>query len=143
MAAAHVDHLSGSELAKLRLSLILRTMTGEISVAEACTELHVCESRFHALRTNWLQDAIELLEPRPIGRPPKADNAESARIEELEALVRALECQLDVSRTSEEVARILVASAASDPRNPPKKRDVAAARKEGRRQLERQRVARS
>jgi hypothetical protein len=71
LAAGHVEHLNGSELAKLRLSLILRTMLGELSVAEACAELEVCESRFHALRTHWLQESLELLEPRRTGRPPK------------------------------------------------------------------------
>ena len=59
MGPRHVKHLSGSERAKLRLSMILKTMLGELTVAEACAQLQVCESRFHALRNVWLQEALE------------------------------------------------------------------------------------
>jgi transposase InsO family protein len=41
-------------------------------VPEACRRLGIGESRFHDLRGAWLQEALELLEPRPLGRPPRA-----------------------------------------------------------------------
>lgn len=145
MAAGHVEHLSGSELAKLRLNLILRTMLGELSVAEACAELHVGESRFHALRTQWLQESLELLEPRPTGRPPKDDeSSESSRITELETKVRELQCRLGVAETREEVTRILGGSSPTDPGMEVKKTGGSAAAKRWlrlrRRQQQRQRM---
>ena len=69
LGAGHVDQLSGSERAKLRLATILNTLRGELKVADACQQLGVCQSRFFAMRHHWLQEALELLEPRPAGRP--------------------------------------------------------------------------
>jgi hypothetical protein len=72
LGAAHVDHLTGSPLAKERLRWILQTMRGERTVQEACRALSIGPSRFHAMRNRWLQRAVGLLEPRRAGRPPKA-----------------------------------------------------------------------
>ena len=75
LATGHVERLSGSELAKLRLTTLLQTLRGELTVPEACARLEIGESRFHALRNQWLQEALELLEPRPLGRPRQATAA--------------------------------------------------------------------
>ena len=72
LATGHVDRLQGSEPAKQRLTVLLETLRGELPVPEACARLGIGESRFHALRGAWLQEALELLEPRPLGRPPQA-----------------------------------------------------------------------
>ena len=50
LGAGHVDQLSGSERAKLRLATILNTLRGELKVADACQQLGVCQSRFFAMR---------------------------------------------------------------------------------------------
>ena len=71
LGAAHVDHLTGSPLAKERLRWILQTMRGERTVEEACRALSIGPSRFHAMRNRWLQRAVGLLEPRRAGRPPQ------------------------------------------------------------------------
>lgn len=76
--------LSGSELAKRRMALFLRTLSGETSVTRACAELQICESRFYGQRAEWLQESLSLLEPRPSGRPPKP--VPTARPEEVQAL---------------------------------------------------------
>jgi transposase-like protein len=108
LAAGHVDGLSGSELAKLRLSLILQAMLGEVTVAEACEQLGIGESRFHAMRNRWLQEALELLEPRPIGRPPKpAASASTDQIAQLEADNRLLQHQLQAAGVRDRIAEIL------------------------------------
>jgi len=108
LAAGHVDGLSGSELAKLRLSLILQAMLGEVTVAEACEQLGIGESRFHAMRNCWLQEALELLEPRPIGRPPKpAASASTHQIAQLEADNRRLQHQLQAAGVRDRIAEIL------------------------------------
>ena len=108
LGAAHVERLDGSPLAKRRLVLILQTMCGELTVSEACRVLSICESRFHALRNQWLQEALELLEPRRAGRPPKTPEAPDA--EQMSALVaenQQLRQQVEVAAVREQLARVM------------------------------------
>lgn len=108
LGAAHVEHLNGTQRAKERLAMILKTMRGELTVSEACHALSICESRFHALRNQWLQEALELLEPRPTGRPRRLPDAPSA--EEVAALAsenERLREELLVAEVREEVARVM------------------------------------
>lgn len=108
LATGHVEGLSGSERAKRRLTTILRTMTGELTIAEACAELGVCESRFHGLRHEWLQASLELLEPRPMGRPPKrSPPVDGDQLAELLAEKEALQQQLHVAEVRREIAAVL------------------------------------
>ena len=105
----HVERLSGSELAKQRLTTILQTLRGELTVPEACARLGICEARFHALRSAWLQDALELLEPRQLGRPPHpADVSElQSRLQALETQNEQLRHQLAASEVRRELAHVL------------------------------------
>jgi transposase-like protein len=118
-----VERLSGSELAKQRLTIILQTLRGELTVPEACARLGICEARFHALRSAWLQDALELLEPRQLGRPPHpADVSElQSRLQALETQNEQLRHQLAASEVRRELAEAL----------PHVVRDSAAAVKKG------------
>jgi transposase-like protein len=65
-----VKSLPGSEAAKQRLELILDTLAGKCTIPKACEALGVNETRFHELRNQWIRNAVQLLEPRPSGRPP-------------------------------------------------------------------------
>lgn len=108
LGAAHVERLDGSPLAKRRLALILRTMRGELSVREACRVLSICESRFHALRNQWLQESLELLEPRRVGRPPKVPEIPDA--EQISAVVhenQQLRQQVVAAEVRERLARVI------------------------------------
>ena len=108
LGAAHVEHLNGTRLAKRRLEMILKTMRGEITVGEACQRLSIGESRFHALRNQWLQASLELLEPRPTGRPRQVPEAPSS--EEVTALAsenERLRQELMVAEVREEVACVM------------------------------------
>lgn len=107
LAARHVDNLCGSERAKLRLQTILQTLQGQMTVAEACGVLGIGESRFHALRNQWLQESMELLEPRPLGRPPQVVSPEQAEVARLEAENRDLRQQRRVAEVREELAQRL------------------------------------
>ena len=108
LAAGHVEHLSGSETAKHRLEMILKAMLGDVTVAEACNELGIGESRFHSLRNQCLQQALALLEPRRVGRPPKQpESDEIRRIAELKEVVKELEQQVDVADARREITEIL------------------------------------
>jgi hypothetical protein len=108
LGAAHVEHLHGTRLAKRRLEMILKTIRGEITVGEACQALSIGESRFHALRNQWLQESVELLEPRPTGRPrrlPEVPNAE--QVAALESEIQRLRQELMVAEVREEVGRVM------------------------------------
>lgn len=115
LAAGHVEHLEGSPHARLRMQLILECMQGLKTVSEACEQLDIGESRFHALRSQWLQEALELLEPRPIGRPPKPVNdvALAERLRELETENAQLRDRLRTAQVQLELRDIDAAAAAS------------------------------
>jgi hypothetical protein len=105
--AALVDRLDGSPQAKHRLELILRTVAGEISIPQACAELHIGTSRFHQMRTEVLQEALDALEPRPRGRPPTLQSPQEARVEELTGQVQSLKVDLRAAQIREELATVL------------------------------------
>jgi len=101
----YVEKLQGPADAKRRLEVILRTVAGACRVQEACEELGVSEARFHQLRQEALQAALDGLTPRPPGRPaaPPAD----ARVAELERQNEALRLELLAAQTREEIALVL------------------------------------
>jgi len=100
----HVDQLNGSERAKLRLATILNTLRGELKIADACQQLSVCESRFFALRNDWLQESLELLEPRPTGRPPKPPVApQQVKLEQTGARLKQQLLEAEVRRDVEQI----------------------------------------
>jgi transposase-like protein len=101
----HVDALSGDEATKARLKAILATLTGDLSVPEACARLGVSESRFHELRQMALTAMLEGLAPRPVGRPP-TEPEESAEVRHLKAQRAWLEEELEIARTRLEVALV-------------------------------------
>jgi transposase-like protein len=93
----HVDHLEGPKESKHRLRVILETLSGTRSVAEACRELEVSEARFHEMRKQALEAALAGLSPGRAGRPPKDRPEEPGRVEELESEVRELEVDLQAA----------------------------------------------
>ena len=82
----HVDRLEGDSAQKQRLRVVLETLSGERSVEQACTDLRVSASRFHEIRREALQGALDGLAPGAAGRPVHADPAADA--ERLNALER-------------------------------------------------------
>jgi len=88
-----IDHLSGNEDCKARLKAFLQTMTGQCTVPEVCQELGIRQSRFFILRSDWLQEALGLLEPKRVGRPRKAIH-EEPQVTHLKQRVHQLEQQL-------------------------------------------------
>lgn len=123
LAVGHVEHLRGSDHARLRLKLILQCMLGNLTVGAACEQLGIGQARFHAMRNQWLQEALELLEPRRTGRPPKrlASDELLARVAQLESEKRDLEQQLRLAEAREQVVTI-TASTSPPPSAAPEKK---------------------
>jgi hypothetical protein len=64
-----VEVLHGDEQDKLRLRMILATITGELTIEQACRQLRIKRTRFYEMRGGVLQTALDALKPRGPGRP--------------------------------------------------------------------------
>jgi hypothetical protein len=126
--------LEGSGQAKERLEVILATITGQLTVDQACRRLAVKPSRFYQMRTEILEASLECLEPRPMGRPPHVATAEEARCAELEQQVEQLQAELKLSEVREEIARTMPHMAES---HAPGKKTKAIKKKQTRRRPKR------
>lgn len=98
------DKVEGSEQAKERLKVILQTVSGEISVADACKQLGLSEARFHELRQAWLQAACTALEPKPMGRPKETTFEEEVELLRLHRENKQLKMHLRAAQIREEIA---------------------------------------
>ena len=99
----HVDRLDGPEDLKRRLRVLLDTLSGRVSVAQACEELGVSESRLHELRREALEGALGALMPKPAGRPARAETT-TEREKELEGRIQELEVDLQAALVRTELA---------------------------------------
>jgi transposase-like protein len=97
-----VDSFDAGNLERERLRIILQTLSGEVSVVEACELLDVSETRFHDLRTQALQAAVISLAPKPRGRPSKPGAPEE--VQKLKEQVMDLELELQTQRVKTEIA---------------------------------------
>jgi transposase-like protein len=102
-----VEALEGSAVAKRRMQLILETLAAQRSVQEASRELGVSPAAFHKMRRRFFQEAVSLLEPKPVGRP-RREPSEAERVRRsLEAENRELRIDLEAARIREELAIVL------------------------------------
>ena len=99
-----VEGLEGSQAAKRKLKVILETIAGQRSIADACRELGMNEPAFHKVRSRTLREAVEGLEPRPPGRPPEAQPQKEPEVETLKSEVETLRLELEMARVREEIA---------------------------------------
>jgi hypothetical protein len=111
LALEHVRRLNGSEHAKQRMTTLLETLQSACDVGEACAQIHLSESQFHAVRHRWLQGSLQLLEPRTPGRRPKPCSPDTERIQQLEQEVGDLQRELTLTRARCEVLEAFQASA--------------------------------
>lgn len=109
LATGHVEQVGGSPRAKARLRAILQTLSGQWTVPQACAAVGLHEAHFHALRHTWLQGAVALLEPRPVGRPPQVVDPQYAADQQR---IAELEQQVALATAGREVAQVLAASSA-------------------------------
>jgi hypothetical protein len=83
--------------------LLLETLSGQRTVTAASQMLGISRRRFHTLRTEFLHSALDMLAPRPAGRPSQKpiSNDYMAR---LEAEVHTLQIDLRAAQVREEIA---------------------------------------
>ncbi len=113
-----VDRQEGTAEAKLRLKIIIETLSGERTIPSACEVLGINESAFHKLRERHLQESVEGLERRTPGRKRREPTPEERRIAELEMQVKRLDRELEASRIREDLA--LLMPHVLEPRRPKK-----------------------
>ena len=99
-----VDALQAGEESKRRLKLILETLSGTVTIPEACEQLGLSEPAFHKLRAQWLSGAVELLAPRPPGRPAQPERPEQKLIEQMERQIFELKKEAHAARLRAEIA---------------------------------------
>jgi transposase-like protein len=102
--SALVEGLEASAEARLRLRLVLETISGSLTVEEACRQLGIGESRFHAMRQEALAAAAAGLEPAPAGRPPKPRPEDDPERQKLLAQLDEARFELQAARLREQIA---------------------------------------
>jgi hypothetical protein len=100
-----IDGIAAPRAARRRVRLVLATVVGHLSVAEACAHLGVRRSRFHALRQQVLRGALEAASTRPRGRPrTRVDETPTVRalrerIVDLELALRTTQLRSEIALT--------------------------------------------
>jgi len=115
-----------SEVARQRLTVILETLAGVLTIEEACRVLNVNRSRFHDLRREFLGRAAGLLEPRQPGPKPRQPTEAQLEIQRLQDEIVQLKLDLKATQVREEIALVM-------PRLLIRKRGAAAGKKTRRR----------
>lgn len=105
--AGLVARLDGSERAKKRLQCFLETISGKMSVPDACRELGIGEAMFHRARSQWLEDSLACLEPRPMGRPPLDEDPASEDAAALKKQIVELRLHLRAAQIREKIAVVM------------------------------------
>ncbi len=100
----HVDGLKGDPEDKLRLKILLATVTGEMLVDEACDELDLGPTQLASLRRQVLQGALEALRARPVGRPRRSAVVTDEEVEAMRQRIVELEQDAVVLRSKLELA---------------------------------------
>lgn len=102
-----VKGLEGDAAQRERLELILLTVAGKLGVSEACARLGITPQRFHQLREECMQAALENLALRPGGRPSNKTLAHQEQLDALQQENERLRLELKASKLREEIALVL------------------------------------
>lgn len=102
LGLGHVEKVEATELSRERLRCVLATVSGQMTVEQACAELSISPARFAQIREDALAGAAAALEPRAAGRPAKPEP--DAQLVAAQERVRRLERELEASRIREEIA---------------------------------------
>ena len=97
-----MERLDGPRLQRRQLRILLGTITGTVTIAQACAELGIGRSRLHQLRWRVLEGGLAALAPQPRGRPSRP--GPSAEVTQLQARVDELELALQTMALRSEIA---------------------------------------
>lgn len=127
-----MDRIEGSEEAREKWRVILGTMTGEFTVAEACGRLGISDTRLYQLREEAMEGAVERLEPGQRGRPAKPEPEPENEVERLKKANKRLEIELELAR-GRVLASIAFPHLVKDRESEKKKTEASGEKREARR----------
>lgn len=107
LKSALVDALQGPQETKQRLRVILATVSGELTVAEACEQLGIGETRFFDLRRQALEGALAGIAPGEPGRPAQTESADAAKVKQLQKQLDDVKYELYTAQVKAELAAVL------------------------------------
>ena len=107
LVCERISELAGSQAARQRLGIILQTLTGAMTIEEACWELGIKRSSFHKLRQQFLAQATGLLEPKPRGRQRHQPTKAEIELARLRQEVVRLKLDLKARQIREEIALVM------------------------------------
>ena len=96
-----------SDEARSRLKVIFQTLAGELTVAQACQALGIGRSAFNKLRSQFIENAVELLEPKTPGRKKKILTPEQVENQRLREEIERLKFELEAQRLREEIGILM------------------------------------
>jgi hypothetical protein len=107
----HADMLAiiarqdGSEVARERCTVLMRVISGEMTMDAAATQLGISRQRLHDLRERMASVCVESLEPQSAGRPAApAPDPKDQLIAELQAELGRTRRDLDCALIRAEIA---------------------------------------
>ncbi len=102
---AIIARQEGSEVARERCAVLMRVISGEMTMEAAAQELGISRQRLHELRDRMAAMSVESLEPQAPGRPAApGPDAKDQRIAELEAELGRTRRDLDCALIRAEIA---------------------------------------
>lgn len=107
LKSALVDALQGPQETKQRLRVILATISGELSIIQACEQLGISETRFFDLRRQALEGALAGIAPGEPGRPAQTESADAAKVKELQRQLDDVKYDLYTAKVRAELAAVL------------------------------------
>ena len=103
-----VDKLDDcSEEARQRLKVIFQTLAGLFTVEEACQILGIQRSAFYKLRGQFIENAVQLLEPKTPGRKKKIATPDQLENQRLRQENERLKFELKAQQIREEIGLLM------------------------------------
>jgi hypothetical protein len=96
-----------SEQARRRLKLIFQTLAGESTVEQACQALGIRRSAFNKLRSQFIHNAVGLLEPRTPGRRKRVLTPEQLENQRLRTEIDRLKFELQAQHLREQIGILM------------------------------------
>jgi transposase len=96
-----------SEEARQRLKVIFQTLAGVFTVEEACEVLNIQRSAFYKLRGQFIENAVQLLEPKTPGRKKKLITPEQVENQRLRDENERLKFELKAQQLREEIGILM------------------------------------